>query len=93
VHEIFGGVAEAVSRSEAASFCEQLRVPTAAGIFEDFRLPTRDEIQLVADSFRGPGPFWTVDGAVIQTGGADGAWIAHEVPEDAALLARCIRGG
>jgi hypothetical protein len=98
--DIFGGIAEAVSKPEAERFCELLAIP---GPGDDrvtgWRLPTTAEVQAIADVFRGPGPFWTADGAVIQDSGTpvvlpNTPWtpLAIEDPSAEALAARCVRG-
>ncbi len=85
--EFFGGVAESVSSSEASRFCKNLTVEDN----RDWRLPSFAEIK-GATKFRGPGPFWTTDGAVEQTqSGAEAPWEAIEVKPNEALLARCVR--
>ncbi|MEM6290469.1 MAG: formylglycine-generating enzyme family protein [Myxococcota bacterium] len=94
--QIFGGVAEAVTRTEAAAFCGALRVPRADGALEGWRLPTLAEIEQAADVFRGPGPFWAADGAVRQQGAtrvaaADDPWVNAELADDTPLAARCVR--
>jgi hypothetical protein len=94
--EVFGGVAEAVSRAEAERFCEALRVSGGDDARAGWRLPTLAEIERIADSYRGPGPFWTEDGAAAQQR-EDGPprpsdpWGAAAADRDAALLARCVR--
>jgi hypothetical protein len=94
-YELFLGVAEAVSRSEAEAFCKVLRGP---GDPEDgetgWRLPTLEEIRATFLWFKGPGPFWTAEGAAEQTFGDDkiAEWEAVEpAAEDVALMVRCIR--
>ncbi|MEZ4385280.1 MAG: SUMF1/EgtB/PvdO family nonheme iron enzyme [Nannocystaceae bacterium] len=98
--DVFGGIAEAVSKAEAERFCELLAVPGPGDApLTGWRLPTTAEVLAIADSFRGPGPFWTADGAVIQAGDTpvilpDAPWTTLEVddPSAAALAARCVRG-
>ncbi len=91
--EVFGGVAEAVSRKEAVSFCRALTVEIGGTARSDWRLPTLDEIRSLATVFKGPGPFWTNDGAAAQTDPVDvtSAWEAVEVDRKDALAARCVR--
>lgn len=94
--EVFGGVAEAVSRLEAERFCEALRVSDTDKARTDWRLPTLAEVERIADSYRGPGPFWTADGAAVQQR-EDGPprpsdpWGVATAEPDEALLARCVR--
>lgn len=93
-YELFLGVAEAVSRSEAEAFCKQLRAPGDAAEGElGWRLPTLAEIRATYLWFAGPGPFWTAEGAAEQTFVDDkvSEWDAVAVADDAALLVRCIR--
>ncbi len=88
-HEIFGGVAEAVDQAEAQTFCSQLNLP---GDGAGWRLPRVDEIDALAEGFRGPGPFWASDGALAQTDTTPEApWQAIEVESDESLAARCVR--
>ncbi len=94
--QIFGGVAEGVNRTEAAAFCAALRVPRADETLEGWRLPSLAEVQGAADVFRGPGPFWTADGAVRQQGAgkvaaADDPWVDAALADDAPVAARCVR--
>jgi formylglycine-generating enzyme required for sulfatase activity len=84
--EIFGGIAEAVSRAEARRFCAVLHLPREEP--GGWRLPTLDEIIASANFFRGPGPFWSEDGSVEQVGGT---WSARPLADEDALLARCVR--
>jgi formylglycine-generating enzyme required for sulfatase activity len=94
--EVFGGVAEAVSRLEAERFCEALRVSDKDELRADWRLPTLAEVERIADSYRGPGPFWTADGAAAKRR-EDGPprpsdpWAPATAEPDEALLARCVR--
>lgn len=94
---LFGGVAEAVDRDEAAAFCEALEVDALGRKWTDWRLPTLAEITAIADVFRGPGPFWTADGAAIQRG-SEGRpkpgdpWVAETAEPGEALAARCVHG-
>lgn len=97
--ELFGGVAEAVTMSEAQRFCELLTVGPEETALTDWRLPTQAEVERIAEVFRGPGPFWTQDGPIVQDDGtayptADAPWVALDVDdaESTALLARCVRG-
>ena len=95
--QIFGGVAEAVTQDEARRFCAGLQVPDLAGnAVGGWRLPTQLELPILSPSFRGPGPFWADDGAVVQVSETtpmppDAPWKSHIVPAEAALLARCVR--
>ncbi len=99
--QVFGGVAEAVDRREAEKFCDALRVQFEGETYEGWRLPTLAELDVITESFRGPGPFWSTEGAVVQKaapGGnvrsprPDDPWILDEEskPTDA-LAARCVR--
>lgn len=98
---IFGGVAEAVSQAEARRFCELLTVAIPGGdTLTGWRLPTLAELQTIASVFRGPGPFWTADGAAAQEDGTSSADADDEAPWQAipadpgeALAARCVREG
>ncbi len=97
--ELFGGVAEAVTMSEATRFCEVLTVGPEETALTDWRLPTQAEVESIAEVFRGPGPFWTQDGPIVQDDGtaypaADAPWVSLDVEnaEAAALAARCVRG-
>jgi formylglycine-generating enzyme required for sulfatase activity len=93
-YELFLGVAEAVDRSEAEAFCKVLRAP---GDPEDgdagWRLPTLEEIRATFLWFKGPGPFWTAEGAAEQTfvDSETAEWDTFTSAEGGALLARCIR--
>jgi hypothetical protein len=88
--EVFGAVAESVSQEEARAFCEQIEAPDASGESRgDWRLPTSGELLRLAPVFRGPGPFWTLDGSMVQDGEA---WMEIDAKPDEALIARCIRG-
>ncbi len=95
--EVFGGVAEAVSRKEAEAFCQALSVPLAGSVLGDWRLPDEAEVTAIADVFRGPGPFWTRDGAVTQHVDGESSvddeapWRAVSYPANTALAARCVR--
>jgi formylglycine-generating enzyme required for sulfatase activity len=95
--QIFGGVAEVVSRGEAGAFCRVLRVPWTGAVLEDWRLPTLDEVVAHASLFRGPGPFWTEEGAAEQRGEAGrrprpgDPWSAIEAAASESLAARCVR--
>jgi formylglycine-generating enzyme required for sulfatase activity len=90
---LFGGVAEAVDRDEAAAFCDKLKVDAEGRTWTEWRLPTIAEVLAIAESFRGPGPFWAADGAVVQVKQEPPAKPTWE-PEDAkpteALAARCV---
>lgn len=93
-YELFLGVAEAVDRSEAEAFCQQLRVPgdpESGGT--PWRLPTLAEIRATYLWFAGPGPFWTAEGAAEQTfvDAQVSEWDSVEPGQDPALLVRCIR--
>ena len=66
--EVFGGVAEAVTRAEAKAFCKALDVTAGGTRLTDWRLPTLEEITRNRAVFRGPGPFWTAEGAAAQRG-------------------------
>jgi hypothetical protein len=64
--QIFGGVAEAVTQDEARRFCANLEVPDGTGgALLGWRLPEQLELPTLAGSFRGPGPFWAEEGAVV----------------------------
>jgi formylglycine-generating enzyme required for sulfatase activity len=93
--QVFGGVAEAVDRREAEAYCAVLRVEHQGQTYEGWRLPTLAEIQAIHADFRGPGPFWAADGAVVQKGGGKGGpdepWELDEATDGDALAARCIR--
>lgn len=93
--QVFGGVAEAVDRREAEAFCSALRVDFAGQVHEGWRLPTLEEVQAIAETFRGPGPFWGAGGAMVQKGGAKGGpdepWVMDEAEPGDALVARCVR--
>lgn len=95
---LFGGVAEGVTRSEADAFCSVLRVPWGDGILESWRLPTLAEVEASAEVFRGPGPFWSSEGAVHQqpakeglTAPADAPWVKIEEDPSAPFAARCVQ--
>lgn len=89
--ELFGGgVAEAVDFDEAGRFCRALRSPGEGDAPRaGWRLPTADELQRIRGNFRGPGPFWTSDGAYVQDGEV---WVATEASPSEPLMARCVRG-
>ena len=94
--QIFGGVAEAVDRAEAQAFCEGISVQWRGLTADNWELPTLEDIQKIRDSFSGPGPFWTVEGAAAQRGTGEhpiptDPWVAIEVAPEASLTARCIR--
>jgi formylglycine-generating enzyme required for sulfatase activity len=93
---VFGGVAEAVDRREAAAFCDKLRVPSDDGVLEGWRLPTLGEVQSLTDVFRGPGPFWIVEGAAAQKGEGrrpvpTDPWAIVDADPGESLAARCVR--
>ena len=95
--ELFGGIAEAVAQDEARAFCEALDFEAAGRRWSEWRLPTMAEVEAIAALFRGPGPFWTADGAVEQRPAAgepaiDTPWVAVELEPDAAVGARCVHG-
>lgn len=88
--EVFGAVAEAVSQQEALKFCELLEASGSKGEHRaDWRLPTRKELLALEPVFRGPGPFWTVDGGMVQK---EQAWMSLRAEPQEALIGRCIRG-
>lgn len=93
---VFGGVAEAVDRREGTAFCKQLRVASDEGVLEGWRLPTLSEVQSLSDVFRGPGPFWVVEGAAAQRGEgkrplpAD-PWTTIDADPGESLATRCVR--
>jgi formylglycine-generating enzyme required for sulfatase activity len=94
---VFGGVAEVVDRSEAAAFCAALRVEEDGRTLGAWRLPTAQEIETVSRLFRGPGPFWTADGAVVQKGPPGSTrirptdpWVEAPADPGEPLAARCI---
>lgn len=96
--QIFGGVAEAVTQEEARRFCAELQVPelSTGALLTGWRLPEQRELLGLAAVFRGPGPFWAEDGAVVQISETkpiphDAPWLADLSAPDAALLARCVR--
>ncbi len=96
--QIFGGVAEAVTQAEARRFCAELQVPelSTGALLTGWRLPAQLEVPTLAGGFRGPGPFWAEDGAVVQISATkpipqDAPWKAEMAEPDAALLARCVR--
>jgi formylglycine-generating enzyme required for sulfatase activity len=91
--QVFGGVAEAVDRREAEAFCAVVRVEHEGKTYEGWRLPTLAEAQAIHEVFRGPGPFWAVEGAVVQQGKGAPAdpWELGEAADGDALAARCIR--
>ncbi len=94
---VFGGVAEAVNQAEATRYCELLSVELPGGVaYDDWRLPTFEEVQRLAKVFRGPGPAWVQDGAVAQVSGfsppdPEAPWERIEADSGEALFARCIR--
>ena len=96
--QIFGGVAESVDRDEAAAFCDNLTVPWEGAELSEWRLPTLQEVQDNAQLFRGPGPFWIVDGAATQyeVGSErrpkpDAPWRTEDAEPVEPLAARCVR--
>ncbi len=93
--QVFGGVAEAVDRREAEKYCSVLRVELDGQIHEGWRLPTFAEVETIHDYFRGPGPFWSADGAIVQKGGGKGGpdepWEMNEAVDGDSLAARCVR--
>ena len=88
--QVFPGVAEAVSRSEAQAFCRKLKVASGGVQLTGWRLPTLAEVTSLATIFRGPGPFWTRDGVAAQVSSRD-PWVAETARDDEALTARCVR--
>ena len=89
--ELWGGaVAEVVNLAEATAFCRMLRNPGDGDeVRGGWRLPTRAEIRARASHWRGPGPFWASDGAVVQD---ESGWSEIEADAGEGLLARCVRG-
>ncbi|MEX1367916.1 MAG: SUMF1/EgtB/PvdO family nonheme iron enzyme [Nannocystaceae bacterium] len=89
---MFGGVAEAVDRREAEQFCAALRIEVDGEPREGWRLPTLAEVQSIAELFRGPGPFWTADGAAVQGGSRrpNDPWVEEDATPDEPLAARCV---
>jgi formylglycine-generating enzyme required for sulfatase activity len=93
---VFGGVAETVNHSEAKAFCAALALQAEGRTFDAWRLPTADEVRAVAQLFRGPGPFWTADGAVVQQASAGARakpsdpWVEEPAELGEPLAARCI---
>lgn len=96
-YQIFGGVAEAVTQDEARRFCANLEVPDGTGgQLVGWRLPNQLELPTLTAGFRGPGPFWADDGAVVQFAEEsplppDAPWKSNPVGPDTALMARCVR--
>lgn len=93
---VFGGVAEAVDRGEAEAFCAALKVEHQGVTYEGWRLPSLAEVTSIAADFRGPGPFWSSEGAIVQEGAGSKAapndpWQLDEAEPTDALAARCIR--
>ncbi|MEM9454749.1 MAG: SUMF1/EgtB/PvdO family nonheme iron enzyme [Myxococcota bacterium] len=98
---VFGGVAEAADRREAEKFCSVLKVEFDDQVYEGWRLPRLDELERVAGSFRGPGPFWSADGAIVQKpspdaksrkAAPDDPWVLEpEAADSDAYAARCVR--
>jgi formylglycine-generating enzyme required for sulfatase activity len=97
--QIFGGVAESVDREEATAFCERVKVEWNGETFDDWRLPTLEEVQSIAMFFRGPGPFWLAEGAATQHDDSgkrpadDAPWTREDPEPSEPLAARCVRGG
>lgn len=95
--QVFGGVAEAVNQAEATAFCDGVSVGWKDQTADNWELPTLADIRKIRDSFAGPGPFWTVEGAAAQRGTGQrpiptDPWVLlDDVTPDAALAARCIR--
>ncbi len=94
--QVFGGVAEAVDRQEAETYCGAVTVEWAGATLDDWALPTLPQVQSIADSFRGPGPFWAAQGAVVQQGKGhrplpNDPWVAVEMAPEASLAVRCVR--
>ena len=92
---LFGGVAEAVDHREAQRYCEALTVEFRGRTFDAWALPTLEQVQAIAESFQGPGPFWTAQGAAIQQGAGQrpvphDPWVALDAGADESLAARCI---
>jgi formylglycine-generating enzyme required for sulfatase activity len=92
---LFGGVVEAVDRDEAATFCKLLKIDAEDKAWTEWRLPTTAEVQAIAEFFRGPGPFWTADGAVVQQKqealrGPKDPWVVEEADASEPLAARCV---
>ena len=97
-YQIFGGIAESVTQEEARRFCANLDVPDGTGgTYSGWRLPNSLELPDLAASFRGPGPFWAEDGAVVQFAEEstdkpeDTPWKSTPNEPTSALLARCVR--
>ena len=95
---LFGGVVESVDLAEAKAFCKQLKVDALDRTWTDWRLPTLAEVQSIADSFRGPGPFWTADGAAKQQPAGDrpeptDPWATEDADPSEPLAARCVHAG
>lgn len=94
--ELFGGVAEALSEREAVKFCDNLSFDWAGSKLDDWRLPSAAEVEAAAVVFRGPGPFWTSEGAMEQgtesgTRAPDDPWRVIEAKADELFAARCVR--
>ncbi len=96
--EVFGGVAEAVDRREAEKFCSVLAVEHQGQTYTGWRLPSLDEVRSIVQAFRGPGPFWAAQGAIVyrppkanaKVEGAQG-WVSNPAEPTDALAARCVR--
>lgn len=94
--QVFGAVAEAVDRTEADAFCQAASVSWKGETLDDWTVPTLVQVQSIAESFKGPGPFWTVDGAAAQQGAGQrpvptDPWVLQALPDSAALTVRCVR--
>jgi formylglycine-generating enzyme required for sulfatase activity len=93
---VFGGVGEAVDRREGEAMCEHLKVTADDGsVLQQWRLPTLAEVGLLSDSFRGPGPFWGVEGALEQRGQPakplpTDPWEVVEAEPTESLAVRCV---
>jgi hypothetical protein len=97
---VFGGVGEAVDRREAKAMCDALKVadPEQPDVeYADWRLPTEQDVEALADVFRGPGPFWSVEGALAQSAEAGklapqptDPWAIVDAEPTESLAARCV---
>ena len=96
---LFGGIAEAVSLAEATAFCAAVSVKAEGRTWADWRLPTLEEVNGIAEVFRGPGPFWSAaDGPIVQV--AEGVtktptavWVSEAAQVEGnrdPLAARCV---
>lgn len=94
--QFFAGVAELVNDDEAARFCGALNVAWQGEQLAGWRLPTKAEVRANAAIFRGPGPFWTNEGALVQPASGrpkqDDEWEDDAAKPEEALGARCVRG-